>query len=66
MKSFQFIHATQLLGATSIMVTEEDIMKDISIPQEDKEKVKALDVNEKCLCRFGTNPVKTGNIIRRV
>jgi hypothetical protein len=64
MKSFQFIHATQL-GATSIMVTEEDIMNDITIPQEDQEKVNALDVNEKCLCRFGMKPIKTANVIRR-
>jgi hypothetical protein len=64
MKKFQLIHVCPELGARSCTCTDESINADRTIPEEDKIKAFALNVGEKCLIHYGSDPIKTGNLIR--
>ena len=65
MKTFQLIHVTQELGAQSIIITEKEMIMDLTIPREEIETAMKLEVGSKMLLHYGQHPVKTGNLIRK-
>ena len=65
MKTFQLIHVTQELGAQSIIITEKEMIMDLTIPREEIETAMKLEVGGKMLLHYGEHPVKTGNLIRK-
>ena len=65
MKTFQLIHVTRELGAQSIIITEKEMIMDLTIPREEIETAMKLEVGGKMLLHYGEHPVKTGNLIRK-
>lgn len=65
MKTFQLIHVSWELGARSCIVTENDILKDSTIPHEEYEAAMKLEVGERMLIHFGEDGIKIGNLIRK-
>lgn len=65
MKTFQLIHVCHELGARSIIVTENEIAMDTTAPAAEIEAAMKLGIGERMLFHFGSNPVKTGNLIRK-
>lgn len=65
MKTFQLIHVCQELGARSIIVSENEIAMYTNTPAAEIEAAMKLGIGEKMIFHFGTNPVKTGNLIRK-
>jgi hypothetical protein len=65
MKTFQLIHVCKDLGACSIIVTQNELMNDQTIPHKEYEAAMKLKVGDKMLIHYGKNPVKTGNLIRK-
>jgi hypothetical protein len=65
MKKFQLIYVCQDLDECSIMISENDLEIDETIPQDEYEKALLLKINETMILHFGENPIQTGNLIRK-
>jgi hypothetical protein len=65
MKKFQLIYVCQELDECSIMISENDLEIDETIPQDEYEKALLLKINETMILHFGENPIQSGNLIRK-
>lgn len=64
MKKYELKHLSEV-GVKVIVVTENDIVMDITVPNNDVKKAKELGIGEHCSIHYGNRPVKIGILTRK-